>query len=524
MPDDTSPRTLVVLRPDTPVHRRARDLALRCEGRMRDRDADLAFTGITLSTGDLRPGDVFVGIPGARRHGAELAGEAVAGGAVAIVIDEAGAEIAAPTGAPIIVVDDPRACVASAAPWVYGTDRACPTALGVTGTNGKTSTVHLQMALLRQLGLSAGVSSSARRQLDDESVVSGLTTPEAPELHAFLARAAERGVQAVAIEISAQALSRRRVDGLMCEVAGFTNLQYDHFDDFAGFDDYLAAKLPLFRSDRARRAVVSLDTPAGRAVVAHADIPVTTIATPEIAEDAELAASAQWTVRMLDERINATRFELSGPDGRRVVTTAPVTGPHMAANAGLAIVMILEAGLATWDELALVLERDGIVADIPGRTEPVTTGRGPVVYLDFAHTPDGFEMTARSVRRQTGGRLIIVFGADGSRDTTKRPAMGRAAARHADIAIVTDHHPRWEDAAVIRQGLEEGAAESPPPGGLFNISPPEDAIPKAVALAEEGDAILWFGPGHQDHREIRGVRTAYDPRGIALSALRAAGW
>lgn len=524
MPEDIATRSLIVLRPEAPPRRRIRDLALRCRGRLDGDGGDGELTGITLSTGDLRPGDVFVGIPGARRHGADLAEEAVAKGAVAIVTDEAGAAVAASAGAPVIVVDDPRGCVAEVAPWVYGTDTVCPAVLGVTGTNGKTSTVHLQQALLRQLGVSAGVSSSARRQLDDEFVVAGLTTPEAPELHAFLARAAERGVQAVSLEVSAQALIRRRVEGLLCEVVGFTNLQYDHFDDFDGFDDYLAAKLPLFRSDRARRAVVSLDTPAGRTVVEHADIPVTTIATPEIAEDAALADTAEWTVRMIDERINATTFELTGPEERRLVATAPVTGPHMAANAGMAIVMILEGGLATWADLKTVLERDGILTELPGRTELVTTGRGPVVYLDFAHTPDGFEMTAGAVRRQTAGRLVIVFGADGSRDTTKRPAMGRAAAHHSDVAIVTDHHPRWEDAAVIRGGLYEGAAECPPPGGLYNISPPEDAIMKAVALAGDGDAVLWFGPGHQNHREIMGVRTAYDPRGIALRALRAAGW
>lgn len=524
MPEDITPRALIVYRPEDPPRRRIRDLAARCNGHLLNEDSDVELTGITLSTGDLRPGGVFVGIAGARRHGADLAQEAVGKGAVAIMTDEEGAAIAASAGVPVIVVDDPRGCVAEAAPWVYGTDTTCPAVLGVTGTNGKTSTVHLQQALLRQLGVSAGVSSSARRQLDEEFVVAGLTTPEAPELHAFLARAAEQRVRAVSLEVSAQALIRRRVEGVLCEVAAFTNLQYDHFDDFDDFDEYLAAKLPLFRSDRARRAVVSLDTPAGSTVVEHADIPVTTIATPEIAEDAALAGTAEWTVRMIDEGINATTFELTGPQDRRLVATAPVTGPHMAANAGLAIVMILEAGLATWADVKSVLERDGIRTELPGRTELVTTGRGPVVYLDFAHTPDGFEMTAGAVRRQTAGRLVIVFGADGSRDTTKRPAMGRAAARYSDAAIVTDHHPRWEDAAVIRSGLYEGAAESPPPGGLYNISPPEDAIMKAVALAGEGDAVLWFGPGHQDHREIMGVRTPYDPRGIALRALRAAGW
>ncbi|WP_415125878.1 Mur ligase family protein [Microbacterium sp.] len=523
-----------MLRPEHPPRRRLADLVARLgtssgvqlHGVAHPGDADdVVLTGITLATGDLRPGDVFVGIRGVREHGARFAADAVARGAVAIVTDEAGAAIAADAGVPIVVVDDPRARLADLAAWVYGNDEAMPVLLGVTGTNGKTSTVHLQDALLQQLGIPSGMSSSARRHIDGDVIMARLTTPESTELHALIAHMKERGVRAVALEVSVQAIVRHRVDGVVYDVAGFTNLQYDHMDDFADMDEYLAGKLQMFRSDRARRAVVSLDTPAGRAVVDHADIPVVTIATPQIAVDPDLAATAQWTVHMPEEAINASRMALSGPDGRYLETTVPVTGPHMVANAGLAIVMILEAGLATWDEIVAVLERDGGIRGVlPGRTEIVTTGRGPTVYLDFAHTPDGFEMTAQAVRRQTPGTLLIMFGADGSRDTTKRPAMGLAAARNSDIAIVTDHHPRWEDAAVIRDGLYSGAVQAPPPGGLYNITPPEDAIVKAVSLVGEGDAILWFGPGHQDHREIRGVRHPYNPRQLALDALHDAGW
>ncbi|MGV9195053.1 Mur ligase family protein [Microbacterium sp. MC2] len=482
-------------------------------------------TGVTLATGDLRPGDIFVGIHGVRRHGAEFAADAAGQGAVAILTDAAGATLAADAGIPVLVTDDPRTRMADLAAYVYGNVEAMPVMLGVTGTNGKTSTVHLQDALLQQLGLTSGMSSSARRHIAGEVVMARLTTPESSELHALIAYMKERGVTVMALEVSVQAIVRHRVDGVFYDVAGFTNLQNDHMDDFADMAEYLEGKLRMFRADRAARAVVSLDTPAGRTVVEHADIPVTTIATAEIAEDAELAATAQWQVRMLEEAINATVMELTGPDGQHLVTTVPVTGPHMAANAGLAIVMILESGVATWEQITSVLQRDGgIRAELPGRTEVVTTGRGPKVYLDFAHTPDGFDMTAQAVRRQTPGKLLIMFGADGSRDTTKRPAMGLAAARNSDIAIVTDHHPRWEDAAVIRDGLYSGAVQAPPAGGLFNITPPEDAIVKAVSLVGEGDAILWFGPGHQDHREIQGVRHPYNPRAMALKALTDAGW
>lgn len=523
MPTPTA--TPPVLRPEHPPVRPLDEIASRFSYEVRGDLTGRSATGVTLATGDLRPGDIFVGIHGIRRHGAEFAAEAAQNGAVAILTDADGAEIAKDAGLPILVTDDPRGRMADLAAWVYGNVDAMPVMLGVTGTNGKTSTVHLQDALLQQLGLVSGMSSSARRHIDGDVVMARLTTPESSELHALIAYMKEHGVTVMALEVSVQAIVRHRVDGVFYDVAGFTNLQNDHMDDFADMEEYLEGKLRMFRSDRAGRAVVSLDTPAGRRVVEHADIPVTTIATAEIAEDAELAATAQWQVRMLDEAINATVVELTGPDGQHLVTTAPVTGPHMAANAGLAIVMILESGVATWEQIVSVLERDGgIRAELPGRTEVVTTGRGPKVYLDFAHTPDGFDMTAQAVRRQTSGRLLIMFGADGSRDTTKRPAMGLAAARNSDIAIVTDHHPRWEDAAVIRDGLYSGAVQAPPAGGLFNITPPEDAIVKAVSMVGDGDAILWFGPGHQDHREIQGVRHPYNPRAMALKALTDAGW
>ncbi|WOF24380.1 UDP-N-acetylmuramoyl-L-alanyl-D-glutamate--2,6-diaminopimelate ligase [Microbacterium betulae] len=515
-----------VLRPRDPQQRAALEFAERFRLRARGRLDGVRITGITLPTLDVRSGDVFVGIPGARRHGAELAAEARERGAVALVTDAAGAEIAEGSGLPLLVVEEPRARLAEMSSWVYGNDLAMPVMLGVTGTNGKTSTVHLQHALLRQLGIRAGMSSSARRHIDDEVHTARLTTPESSELHALLARMRESGVEVMAHEVSAQGIVRHRVDGIVFDVTGFTNLQHDHMDDFVDMDDYLASKLPLFTSARSRRAVVSLDTTAARTVLTHADIPVVTVSTPEISEDAALADTAQWQARMPSEAINASQLELVGPpgSGRRLVTRIPATGPHMVANAAMAIVMIAEAGIP-WERIVAVLERDGgIRTALPGRTELVTTGRGPQVYLDFGHTPAGFEMTAKAVRRSTPGRLLILFGADGSRDAGKRPAMGLAAARHSDIAIVTDHHPRWEDAAEIRRGLMEGARQEPPAGGLYEITPPEDAIAKSVSLVGDGDAILWFGPGHQDFREIRGVRTPYDPRGLFLAALEEAGW
>ena len=268
----------------------------------------------------------------------------------------------------MIVVEDPRGLLGELSAWVYGTGRDdhLPILFGTTGTNGKTSVSHLLEGILGQLGLVTGLSSTAERHIAGQVIVSRLTTPEAYEMHALLALMRERGVEAVAVEVSAQALSRRRVDGLVFDVAAFTNLTHDHLDDYADMREYFEAKLPLFLPDRARRAVISLDSAAATEVVARCEVPFVTVGTPAIAADPGAAADADWVVEILDERQTGTQFRLTSADGRSLTTIVPVIGRHMAANAGLAIVMILEAGYA-WERLVEALDRDGGIRGLPSR-------------------------------------------------------------------------------------------------------------------------------------------------------------
>ena len=200
---------------------------------------------------------------------------------------------------------------------MYGTGRDdhLPILFGTTGTNGKTSVSHLLEGILGQLGLVTGLSSTAERHIAGQVIVSRLTTPEAYEMHALLALMRERGVEAVAVEVSAQALSRRRVDGIVFDVAAFTNLTHDHLDDYADMREYFEAKLPLFLPDRARRAVISLDSAAATEVVARCAVPFVTVGTPAIATDPGAAADADWVVEILEERQTGTEFRLSSADG-----------------------------------------------------------------------------------------------------------------------------------------------------------------------------------------------------------------
>ncbi len=472
-------------------------------------------TGVTLRSTEVEAGDLYVGIQGLNSHGAQFAKQAAGSGAVAILTDAVGAELAADSGLPIVIVESPRAALGNISAWVYRTNEHPPLMFGITGTNGKTSTAYILEAILRQLGLVTGLSSTAERHIGTESVVSRLTTPEASEMHALLARMRESGVRAVAVEVSAQALTKNRVDGLLFDVVSFTNLSHDHLDDYADMDEYFEAKLAFFDPERGKRGVVSLDTAWGHRVVDRSRIPVTTVsATPGVV--------GEWNVEILDERASGVTFALSGPEGRSISTHVPLIGWHMAANAALAIVMLVEAGFAL-EAIGHALEH-GIDAYLPGRTERVSGDRGPSVYVDFGHSPDAFLNTLGAVSKFTTGRVIMVFGADGDRDATKRHEMGRVASEGSDILVITDHHPRFEDPESIRATLIEGARRAEHQAELHEVSPPEKAIRLAVSLAREGDSILWAGPGHQDYRDIRGVRTTYSARAEAREALREAGW
>jgi len=512
----TSPAT-PALRPEHPVARSlsglVRDFALDVVG---DVD-DVEVTGVTLSTDDVQPGDLYVGLRGARAHGARFAAAAAASGAVAVLTDPDGLADARGSGLPVILTPDPRAALGDIAAWVHRSEENPATLYGVTGTNGKTSVVYLLDGLLRQLGVVTGLTSTAERRIGEESITSRLTTPEASELHALLARMREAEVRAVTIEVSAQALTRHRVDGLVFDVAAFINLSHDHLDDYADFEEYFDAKAAFFDPDRARRGVVSLDTVWGQRIVDGSRIPMTTISSKP-------GVDADWTVTVLEQTPDSTGFRLEGPDNRVLVSRVPVPGWFMAANAGLAIVMLVESGYDL-DAVAHVLDRDGgIRAYIPGRAERVSGDSGPLFFVDYGHTPDAFEQTLQALRPFTPGRLVMVFGADGDRDTTKRAEMGAIAARLADVVVITDYHPRYEDPASIRASLIAGARAAVPDREIHEVPDPATAIRTAVSLVGEGDTILVAGPGHEDYHEVAGQKIPFSARDDARAALRDAGW
>lgn len=480
------------------------------------RAGDAQIFGISMNTGDLRAGDLFVAMPGMKSHGANFSSQAIEAGAVAIITDRAGLDLISKSEVPIALMENPREKLGALAAYVYGNSaNMMPKLFATTGTNGKTSTTYLLDAILRQLGRTTGLTSTAERHIAGEVIVSRLTTPESTEMHALIARMREHRVSDIAIEVSAQALTQLRVDGLHFDVAGFTNLSHDHLDDYGDMDTYFKAKAILFTPKHAKRGVVCLDSEFGEEFAEKSEIPIVTISSKS-------TSAADWKVQVTEETPAYTSFTLTGPEGKSLRSSVPIIGAHMAHNAALAVVMLLEGGFE-FNSIKSVIA-NGIDVYMPGRTELVSGNHGPNVYVDFGHSPDAFLNTLSAVRKITEGKVIMVFGADGDRDATKRPAMAQVSARGSDLLVITDHHPRFEDPASIRKVLVDAARDCRPDLEIVEVSPPEQAIRVAVSKAKPGDSILWAGPGHQDYRDIRGVRTPYSARAEARAALREAGW
>lgn len=488
-----------------------------------DAAMETVVTGVTLDSRDVRPGDLYAALPGARRHGAEFAAQAAERGAAALLSDARGAETARAAGVslPILIAaHDPREILGAVAAEVYGTATGGVPALdakvfGVTGTNGKTSVIYLIAELLRAAGITAGLSSTAERRVGDTVMTSGLTSPEAPELHALLARMVEERAGGIALEVSAHAVERHRIDGVHFDVVAFNNFSQDHLDDFGDMESYFQAKLALFAPEHAARGVVVVDSPHGQRIARESKIPVVTLAT-------EYGVDADWHLAVTRQDLDGVSFAMQGPGAQHFRGRVPVFGRFMAENAALALIMLHEAGIPL-ERVAAGLEKGLIPVYIPGRLEAINPrSAGPRFYVDYGHTPGAFQAMLDALDEVAPGRIIFMFGADGDRDTTKREEMGRIAAAGSDVLIVCDYHPRTEDPAAIRAQLIAGA-ESAQHAEVIECADPRAAVRLAISLARPEDVILYAGPGHEDYQEVDGKQLPYSARDEVRAALREAG-
>ena len=491
----------------------------------------VAVTGISLNSRTVQPGDLYVALPGASRHGADFLPQALAAGAAAVLTDDAGARLLAfshDIAAPVLLAGEPRSLVGRLSALIYRSrpqDEPAPALYGVTGTNGTTTTTYFINALLQALGQKTGLIGTIEILAGGEPIPSLLTTPESTDVHALLALMRECGLDAASMEVSSHAVAFHRVDGVEFDVAGFTNLTQDHLDLHGSMDEYFQTKAKLFTPGRARSAVVTVDDGWGVKLAASAGIPVTTLATH--VTGAVTGMPADWTVLQLAPRGLGTVFTLRHRDGTELRVHTGLPGSFNVANAALATVMVLAGGHDAAAVQAALNAGDPFTVAVPGRMQLVSTA--PAGVVDFAHNPDALARALEAVRSpEPGSRVIVVFGATGQRDQGKRPAMGAIAARLADIVIVSDDDPHDEDAAAIRADVLVGAVEAKEHEGLdcsiMEVFPRDAAIREAVELAGPADTILVAGRGHEIWQEVKGVNLALDDRVELRSALTARGF
>ena len=456
---------------------------------------EVEVSGLAYSSASVTPGTLFFCVPGHRVDGHDFAPDAVAKGAVALVVQRP-----LKLGVPEVVVDDVRAAMGPAAARFHGDPTSQLDVVGVTGTNGKTTTAFLVRSLLEAAGISTGLLGTVTSVIAGREEPVERTTPEGIDLQGIFRRMLDGGDRACVMEVSSHALHMERVAGIRFAVRIFTNLTQDHLDYHGSMEEYYAAKKLLFTRPGGA-AIVNVDDPYGMRLAGEIESPTT------FAIDRE----ADFRARDVAFDVNGSSFVCQTPDGDvDIRTRLPGLFNVQNALAAIAAARALDVPLGTIADALVEAAR------VPGRFEPVDEGQDFGVLVDYAHTPDSLENVLRAAREVTQGRLHVVFGAGGDRDRAKRPLMGRAAAEHADRVIVTSDNPRSEDPDSIVDMVMEGAPAAE------RIVDRRAAIARALETAEPGDVVVIAGKGHEQGQEFEhGRKEPFDDRDVAREALRA---
>jgi UDP-N-acetylmuramoyl-L-alanyl-D-glutamate--2,6-diaminopimelate ligase len=465
-------------------------------------------TGVADDSRKVARGECFVAVPGLRQDARRFVPDAVGRGAALVVTE--GAAIPG-ISVPQVLVPSAREAVSLLGDAWHGRPSRTMTLVGITGTNGKTTTSYLVEALLKASGLATGVLGTIAYVGGSTTMEANQTTPDALQLSGLLARMRDDGVRGVAMEVSSHALAQARADALAFDVAVFTNLTQDHLDFHGTFDEYRRAKRRLFellsRSPKPRRTgVVNVDDPAGAAMVEG--LPIDTITFG-------LGGAAQVRATEHTSALDGIRMTVATPAGRFTLVS-PLIGEHNVMNLLGAIGVGLALGLPT----ATISSTLGAVGAVPGRFEQVRAGQPFLVIVDYAHTPDALERVLTTARKLTHGRLGVVFGCGGDRDRTKRPIMGGIAARLADRAWVTSDNPRSEQPDEIIDDVIRGMREAfVAPDGYERQADRAVAIRAALGWARPGDTVVIAGKGHETYQIIGADTHPFDDRAVARETL-----
>ena len=453
---------------------------------------DIVISGVSINAQKVVPGDLFIAFAGANTHGISYLEQAISNGAVAVLSDKK-----IETSIPSFIHPKPREIVGSISAWLYGNPFKSLKAIGITGTNGKTTTANLVKQIWQLNSIKSGLIGTLGVEIADEKLESTRTTPEADDLQAIAAAMVEQGCKNLAMEVSSHAIDQGRIKGAKYEVVAFSNLTQDHLDYHLSMENYFQAKANLFTTEYAKAAVINIDDSYGKKLSKQVKIPVVTVSRKESTADLYLAKA--------EIKNGLYQVEIKSKSGESLSENFALLGDYNLDNLLLAVAIAYSAGLSL-DKIASTISK---LQSVPGRLESVNAGQKFTALVDYAHTPDAVERVIATVKSATNGKIIGVLGCGGDRDASKRSLMGHALFNGCDLAIFTSDNPRSESAeAILKQmtaGIDLGKK------GLVELDR-KSAINLAVENAQSGDVVLLMGKGHESGQEVNSVVTPFDDR------------
>ena len=466
---------------------------------------------ITADSRTVQEGSLFICLVGATVDGHSFVNKAIEDGAVAIIASK---PVIVPDNVTVLYVDDTRQALQDAVPFFYDYPASKMRMIGVTGTNGKTTTTHIIGHMLRSQGYTVGIIGTVHILIDDQSYPIHNTTPDVADLQQILQQMVDAGVTHCIMEVSSHALALGRVSGVEYDTAVFTNLTQDHLDFHKTFENYLAAKCKLFEQvskpnqvKSGKGAVINIDDAYGHRVVEKTTAPIITYS---------IDGSGTLNAHDVDMTPKSSRYTVSY-DGHDYTVAMNTTGLFNVYNTLAAIGACLLEGISM-EDIDKALKT---FSAVPGRFELIEEGQPFAVVVDYAHTPDGLENILQTAKAIQANRIIVVFGCGGDRDATKRPIMGRIAAQYGDVVYVTSDNPRTEDPIQIVKDVEVGVKDGLREGTYYEvIVDRREAIQHAIQNAKPGDIVLIAGKGHEDYQILKDKTIHFDDREEARAALK----
>ena len=455
-------------------------------------DQQVVISGVSINAQKVLPGDLFIAFAGAKTHGISYLEQAISNGAVAVLSDKK-----IEGSIPSFIHPKPREIVGAISAWLYGHPFESMKAIGITGTNGKTTTANLVKQIWQLNSITSGLIGTLGIEIADEKLESARTTPEADDLQAVAAAMVEHGCKNLVMEVSSHAIDQGRIKGAKYEVVAFSNLTQDHLDYHLNMENYFQAKANLFTSEYAKVAVINVDDSYGKKLSQQVKIPVATVSRKDTNADLFLAKA---------EINNGTyQVEIKSKTGERLSKNFALLGDYNLDNLLLAVAIVNSAGLSL-DKIAPTISK---LKSVPGRLESISAGQKFTALVDYAHTPDAVERVIATVKSATKGKIIGVLGCGGDRDASKRSLMGHALFNGCDLAVFTSDNPRSESAEAILKEMTKGLDLGNK--GFIEIDR-KSAIDLAVKNAQSGDVVLLMGKGHESGQEVNAVVTPFDDR------------